>query len=134
MKLDNINSREISVILSTTKRLRNCSIDIPLIANIIGFVVHKEGLTELNGFQLTNCQLDRSIKNRKNVKTGFTYFFTYTFFILAINLIKMYLCVKLQTLIRQNYTSVVNIKSILLLLFIKGKSKKCVMFLKSLNY
>ena len=49
MKLDNINSREISVILSTTKRLRNCSIDIPLIANIIGFVVHKEGLTELNG-------------------------------------------------------------------------------------
>ena len=45
-ELGNINSRKISAILSTTKRIRNSSVDIPLIANIIGFVVHKEGLTE----------------------------------------------------------------------------------------
>ena len=47
MKLDNINSRGISVILSAIKRQRNCRIDIPLIANIIGFVCRsQEGLTE----------------------------------------------------------------------------------------
>ena len=49
--LDNVNSREISLILSVI-RLKICRIDVLFIANIIGLAVYKQ--REINGEKCTS--------------------------------------------------------------------------------